>query len=267
MTVQEIETIFRLAGCAAVQLVHTGRRTSQSKLGGLPNVPAGFVWPTWKDRPLAFLAQLDLAALPHPENLPLLPADGMLYFFHEQDHRTDGCSPEHAGSWRVIHAPSGSFLQEAQLPHGLEEESIYAEKALGFHDILSYPSAERLGINLRKIRNDAFDTEQELRSATLAEGPAHQFGGYADPLRMDRMELEAQLVSRGVDCTDGIGFSDPQARELAFGAADWQLLLQLDSDDDAGMMWGHYGRLYFWIRRQDLSTGDFSKVWMLRQQS
>ena len=33
-------------------------------------------------------------------------------------------------------------------------------------------------------------------------------------------------------------------------AADWRLLLQLDTDDEASMMWGDLGRLYFWI------TGD-----------
>jgi hypothetical protein len=32
------------------------------------------------------------------------------------------------------------------------------------------------------------------------------------------------------------------------------LLLQVDSDDDAGMMWGD-GRIYYWIRRENLIAG------------
>jgi len=35
---------------------------------------------------------------------------------------------------------------------------------------------------------------------------------------------------------------------------DWQLLMQLDSEDEAGMMWGDVGKLYFTILEHDLST-------------
>jgi uncharacterized protein YwqG len=30
--------------------------------------------------------------------------------------------------------------------------------------------------------------------------------------------------------------------------ANWRLLLQLDTDDAAGMKWGDVGTLYFWIK-------------------
>src|SRR5437660_3738448 len=38
-----------------------GGPDARSRLGGSPDVPAGFEWPTWQDRELAFLGQLDLA--------------------------------------------------------------------------------------------------------------------------------------------------------------------------------------------------------------
>jgi uncharacterized protein YwqG len=40
----------------------------------------------------------------------------------------------------------------------------------------------------------------------------------------------------------------------------WQLLLQLDSDDYAGIMWGDEGKLYFYIDEEALGKGDFSRV-------
>jgi uncharacterized protein YwqG len=52
---------------------------------------------------------------------------------------------------------------------------------------------------------------------------------------------------------------------LEAGADDWLLLLQLDSDGTADVLWGDVGMLYFWIRRQDLQEQRFDKVWMTMQ--
>jgi hypothetical protein len=44
-----------------------------------------------------------------------------------------------------------------------------------------------------------------------------------------------------------------------------RLLLQLDTDDDLGWMWGEVGRLYYLIRQEDLAARDFSHAWMTFQ--
>jgi uncharacterized protein YwqG len=59
--------------------------------------------------------------------------------------------------------------------------------------------------------------------------------------------------------------SRPRAEQLRTGAASWRLLLQLDTDDDLGWMWGDVGRLYFTIRQEDLAAYDFSRAWMVLQ--
>lgn len=79
------------------------------------------------------------------------------------------------------------------------------------------------------------------------------------------MELECQLVSRGLYCGDPSGYRDPRAEELSAGATEWRLLLQLDSDDRAEMMWGDGGRLYFWMREQDLVDRRFESAWAVLQ--
>lgn len=62
--------------------------------GGLPRVPDGFVWPRrphgWapggpSERPLAFLGQVDCAALPQVDGRDLLPRSGALLFFVHWD--------------------------------------------------------------------------------------------------------------------------------------------------------------------------------------
>ncbi len=38
------------------------------------------------------------------------------------------------------------------------------------------------------------------------------------------------------------------------------LVLQIDSEEDAGMMWGDVGRLYWWMPKEDLRRRDFTRV-------
>ena len=71
--------------------------------------------------------------------------------------------------------------------------------------------------------------------------------------------------SNGLYCSDASGYKDPRAKELESGAKDWRLLLQIDSDDKASMMWGDSGRLYFWIRQDDLQNKRFEKTWVILQ--
>jgi hypothetical protein len=65
------------------------------------------------------------------------------------------------------------------------------------------------------------------------------------------------------------GLPAPEWDELLAGtqAADWQLLLQLGSDEtyDARWCWGDAGALYFWIRRADLVARRFGNVWTVLQ--
>ena len=80
------------------------------------------------------------------------------------------------------------------------------------------------------------------------------------------MRLECQLVTNGLYCGDATGYQDPRRASLELGASDWQLLLQIDSDEERlGWMWGDVGRVYFWIRRQDLASADFEGAWAVLQ--
>ena len=59
--------------------------------------------------------------------------------------------------------------------------------------------------------------------------------------------------------------NDPRVAELSKGAMDWQLLLQIDSDENAGMRWGNAGMLYYWIKRDDLKARHFDDTWLVLQ--
>ena len=54
-------------------------------------------------------------------------------------------------------------------------------------------------------------------------------------------------MTNGIYCGDQSGYRDPRRPVLEKGAADWQFLLQIDSDEERlGWMWGDAGRsIYF----------------------
>ena len=52
-----------------------------SWIGGSPSVPAGVEWPRWREKPLTFVAQLDLEDVTAAFDPGWLPKNGQLYFF------------------------------------------------------------------------------------------------------------------------------------------------------------------------------------------
>ena len=54
-------------------------------------------------------------------------------------------------------------------------------------------------------------------------------------------------------------------RRLAPGEKDWRLLLQVDTDEQLGLMWGDCGLIYFWIREQDAAARRFDRAWVILQ--
>jgi uncharacterized protein YwqG len=80
------------------------------------------------------------------------------------------------------------------------------------------------------------------------------------------MRLECQLVTNGIYCGDAFGYKGPRVALLEPGAVDWQLLLQIDSDEyRLGWVWGDAGRLYFWARNQEIEAAEFDGSWALHQ--
>ena len=211
-------------------------------------------------------ALIDLAEMADLGSSALLPRTGLLNFFYDSDgQQAWGFSPDHVDGWRVIYVPAD--LAEAATeptsattfaPHGLTavstltipgwEEPVLAD--------LSSVDCDRLG-----ELNDAWREVIGLSGEWPEGDPHHQIGGWPD-LVQGPLWLQAQLASNGIDVGGPHGYEDPRAAALSDGARDWELLLQLDTDDDLGWMWGDVGRLYYTIKTDALVRGDFSRCWM-----
>lgn len=76
-------------------------------------------------------------------------------------------------------------------------------------------------------------------------------------------ELFAPFTPEEELMTSALGYSVPVHRPSLDELHDpdgTRLLLQVDSEERAGMMWGDAGRIYFWIREADLRARNFDGV-------
>lgn len=236
-----------------------------SRIGGLPDLPEPGLWPKYKGKSQAFIAQVNLGELPR-EGLDLpLPANGMLYFFYDAEQSTWGFDPKDKGSWAVIYVDNlPDRPVEIGYPDDLVEQARYESVSVSPEVTESIPDTSVIFEGMSLTEEQEYQAIDVYSQFVEGHGPLHQLLGYAAPIQ-NPMEIECQLVSHGIYLGDGDGYESPRAKELAAYASQWRLLLQVDSDENAGMMWGDAGRLYFWITEDDLRNRRFENTWMILQ--
>jgi uncharacterized protein YwqG len=245
-----------------IEKLKTEGKTGESKLGGLPDLPVSLEWPKFKGRPMSFLAQIRLSALASQSLASNLPGAGILYFFYDQEQGAWGFDPKDKGFFSVLFSPEETDLSGRPAPEGLPETARFKESAVCFKEEASYATGEHPA--LKAMPAGLTDLCLEYIEAKLGKEPRHRLFGYADQIQGDMM-LECQLVTHGLYCGDSTGYNDPRAKELEKGVSDWKLLLQIDSDEDLGFMWGDAGRLYFCATDVMLRERRFADVWMIMQ--
>lgn len=239
---------------------------AHSKLGGKPDLPIGFSWPKYQDRSLHFIAQVNLA---EPDNkLSLLPDKGLLSFFYDSLEQPWGYDPNDRGRWKVLYFDHIEDLERREEPEDIIEKGSYSSCMTVFNLQTTLPPVESLFIDKLRLTNEETDNYyallEKIEDHYNFGDMSHRILGHPNPIQ-NEMQLECQLVTHGLYCGDGTAYRDPR-RELLEQTADrWKLLLQIDSEEDIGMMWGMTGRLYFWIREEDLRQLNFDNVWVVLQ--
>lgn len=248
----------------------TETKVGVSKTGGLPDVPAEFKWPKRGRTPLAFVAQFNLAELAANDQTKTLPKSGFLWFFYDLEEQPWGFDPKDSDGWGVIYADvAAAALKRTKFPKGLDEEWLLPESKLNFGTAQTFPAAASDSVQALKLSAKEAKSYQDCLKQSAAaddeENPQHQLLGWPAPLQSADMEGECQLAANGINCGEEVDEKNPKVKALRAGAKDWKLLLQLDSDTDAGLSWGDGGRLYFWIRQQDLTARRFDRCWAILQ--
>jgi uncharacterized protein YwqG len=235
-----------------------------SKLGGVPDLPPDVSWPQWKGVPQSFIAQIRLEDVQPYDANKVLPSQGMLWFFYDARQETYGENPDDRGGWLVLFKDDDlGGLQRASFPATLPAESRFKACSVQFTQEVTLPQQPELDIP----HFDWTDKEQEQYEQLLSTFPDsadhaaihNRLLGNPDTLQ-DDMRLQCQLTTHGI-----VDMDDPRVDELSKGAKDWQLLLQVDSDEHAGMRWASNGMLYYWIKQEDLQACRFDQTWLVLQ--
>lgn len=235
-----------------------------SKLGGLPDLPSHFSWPQWQGVPQSFIAQIRLEELQAYDTQKLLPPRGLLWFFYAAQQDVYGDESANRGAWQVFWTESGlEQLQRLTAPTQLPQAARFKPCSLSYASELTLavqPELEIPGLQWDNDQQKQYDTVfAAFHKDDDFSIPHHRMFGFADVLQ-DDMREQSQLYSRGI--TD---WDSPEAKKLAQSANNWQLLLQVDTDEAIGMRWASSGRLYYWVKDADLQAGQMSDTWLVLQ--
>lgn len=253
----------------------------QTKIGGNPDLPNEIAWVSETNtiettekkflifsskkqetitKPLSFIAQINLTEVSKFDKDNLLPKSGMLYFFYSAEQEAWGFDYKDKNKFKVIYWNGNlSELRRNDFPNDLPGYSCFKPCSVEVKSEISLPSYGH------EVYDDFEDGEDDkFWEEVYDDGNLNKLLGYSDNIQND-MEFECELVTNGLYCGDPSGYNDPRAKELEPNAKNWRLLLQIDSNEENGMMWGDVGRLYFWIRKDDLLNQKFDKSWFSLQ--
>jgi uncharacterized protein YwqG len=216
------------------------RRVGGSRIGGLPDLPSGQVWPRLPKRyvdgpPLSFLVQINLSEVAAFDEEKLLPDSGVLcFFFH-----LDPGGPD-SGQVLFIEDPA-SGLHRTEPPSDLNDDQLFAEFELEPRLEWTVPSPYDIGFS------EAFIKKHLELWDSLAENVAAAQGFSDSEQPKYRLLGHPQLI---------------QAPGVGDGT---RLLLQVDSDcsdrdegfPQTGMTWGDAGMVYYFIGEDELRSHDF----------
>jgi len=205
-----------------------------SKMGGIPDLPATFEYPTHKGNPLQFIAQFNLNDLQNVNIDHDLPRTGMLYFFSVENYFEEDVNPTEAG--RVLYYD----VPVEQLRRADELQTNYSECATTFELTYKLPElfiedeadSDRFLQLLEELIPDNYDNHQIFGEPfSVQDEVLYETGQY--------MEIDPQQMT---------------------------LLFQIDSDTkNCNMMWGDLGMLYFCIGNEDLKNRRFENACCILQ--
>jgi len=226
-----------------------------AKLGGRPDLPPDVDWPTYRDgKPLAFLAQLDLAEVDKfGSPIQGLPSIGLLSLFSAWGWMEEGDGDPHppeedlaeqAGYTAILHTPAGANLERRKTPRTVNSFKAAAVELL---QVLSLPNHRQ---------------EPPLAALDWTDELYGRFDGMQSDFRSLQMghllKISDSMLSHHL--LGGYALFQQEYPEELLGM-NRAMIMQVGSDGNTGMGWGDGGELTFYADAAALAHGRFERVW------
>ncbi|MDX3226128.1 YwqG family protein [Streptomyces sp. ME19-01-6] len=236
-------------------------------LGGEPLLPESLDWPTWEGHgPLSFIASLDCGPLSAAATGLALPTTGTLLFFYfdgqADDHEAwvSPSNPESLPGSRVLYVPAGTPVQPRPTPTPLKpyrQVPLRTDPAVDLPQLTNPELHEPLGLDHETVSTDPVYVEFQDAVWNLRR-VLHQVGG-------EPANIQGEVAYEVADFPDDWDLDEfdpdnPHYDDILAEEARWRLLLQIASDEDADMLWGDAGALYWLITREDLAAHRFDQA-------
>jgi uncharacterized protein YwqG len=219
----------------------------QSKFRGLPYLPKNVSYPKGAmGQELCLLAQINFEEVPRLEPFP---EKGILQFYIDGIDNLYGMDLEEMtkqAGFRVLYFPEVmkdenqlithfDFLPEFEFMPVEESSSLSFEPKYEPISVWDYQFENKiLGEESSKAEDKSYELHDKYQALFKAEG--HKLGGYPYFTQQD-----------------------PRIKKK-YGNEGYILLLQIDTDHEANIMWGDAGVGNFFIKEEDLRKRDFSRV-------
>jgi len=252
-----------------------------TRFGGDPDVASGFAWPWREGRPLAFIAQVECAAVHGLIGECGLPREGLLSFFYDAVEQPWGCDVGDRGSSVILHFAPGQALERVGAPDfevardwGRHARQRFEPAVARLEVETTWPGFETRAVE--RLGLDPFIYAGIVHEMMPDEGPFHvpcnQVMGWARQVQGPMAtECAARWAGLGPAPIGNPFTGQPgevetsevvAKRDAARADADrWRMVLQVDSDDALDTEWGDTGMVYFWVREDSLEDGSFEVRW------
>ena len=156
----------------------------------------------------------------------------------------------------MIYAEDTSELERKVAP--FESDESFAATSLNFANATELPDLESDLVGDIEMSDDEIDAYWQMADDFCERRSENKILGHSDNIQ-GGMELECELVTNGFYCGGDEDYSEPEFEKFRQNIGEWTLLLQIGSNDENEMMWCDCGKIYLWIRKNDLRERKFDK--------
>lgn len=191
----------------------------------------------------------------------LLPHTGLLYFFFDIALYFTSLTSLYR---KVLYFDGPSaHLKRTSIPHPApvpDEEIIMPSCAVEFSCEIMLPPFDSLYTRHLPLEEDPFDLLEEVEHFydENHRSALHRMLGHPNALQDDMQVVGQQRWLQKQDEAVKKKTTEGEAKK-------WLLLLQIGNDDNLKRDWGNSGKLYYWIRPEDLTAHYFDHVEFIHQ--